>query len=69
MVHSVVVETPCNGCIHLYIDGKDMSEEVCSADIKLRAGKLPMMTLQFPFRHLEMNDIELEIKGLEDDHN
>ena len=69
MTHNVVVETPYSNVIKLLLDGKDISNDVYSADIKLRAGQPPQMTIKFSFRRLEMNDVEMDIEGLEDDHN
>ena len=69
MVHNVVIETPYSNVIKLTLDGKDISNEVYSADIKLRAGQPPLMILKCNLRHLEMNDVELDIEGLEDDDN
>lgn len=67
MTHNVVVETPYSNVITLLLDGKDISSDIYSADIKLRAGQVPHMTIKLNFRRLEMNDVEMDIEGLEDD--
>ena len=69
MVHNVIVETPDRNVIRLVLDGNDISDKVYSADIKLRAGKVPLLILECNLERLEMNNIELDIEGLEDDHN